>query len=67
MNTKEKIQQASEPAENYQIGHNETATTEVNPELEHLLEIAKQESAEGTFFTHKEVRKRVREKFPFIK
>ena len=67
MNDKEKTPQAGEPSENYQIAQPERNTDTIHAELRKLLEKSKQESAEGKFYTHDEVRKRVREKFPFIK
>ena len=45
MNDKQKIPQASEPVESYQIGSMEAISNENNAELKQLLEKANQESA----------------------
>ena len=68
MSKKDKKNQAEEPPENYQIEpKNEVQTEELHPVLVALLEKSIKEAEEGKTFTHEEVIKMTKEKYPFLK
>lgn len=68
MSKKDKKNKVEEPTENYQIeSANEVQSEELHPILVALLEKSIKEADEGKTFTHEEVMKMTKEKYPFLK
>jgi len=66
MNSKIK-NKVEEPAEIYEVSKKEVISEELHPVLVQLLEKSMQQAKEGKTFTHEEVMKMTREKYPFLK
>jgi hypothetical protein len=56
-----------EPSEIYEVSKKEVISEELHPVLVQLLEKSMQQAKEGKTFTHEEVMKMTREKYPFLK
>ena len=66
MNSKIK-NKVEEPSEIYEVSKKEVISEELHPVLVQLLEKSMQQAKEGKTFTHEEVMKMTREKYPFLK
>ncbi len=66
MNSKNKSK-VDEPTEIYEVSKKEVVSEELHPVLVQLLEKSIQQAREGKTFTHEEVMKMTKEKYPFLK
>jgi hypothetical protein len=66
MNSK-KTNKVEEPTEIYEISKKEVISEELHPILVQILEKSIQQAREGKTFTHEEVMKMTKEKYPFLK